>query len=1255
MSAIPFNTARGPASTLQMSPPFAFNDVTMSVFPLRAGLPRLEAFCQNYLNQASHIVQFRPFIPFVYLVILDYGRMSLEAANMGWVSQREVAFGIPLRWLNAGESGLEFHDWAFTSPFIFVDNEMSMSTGREVYGWPKLLARLDPSVSEWVRDPHGARRVFQVSTKRATKGYSGETRDYHTFLSVMQHRTAGMLDIPPNMDAIVKPVAQLSTAAAGMSRLGIDLMRTFTGMASDGITGSSVLPDIFDLETFRGQLKPAQLKSWMSPRKWAPGVKDMLWSMFPRFYANTVNFKQFRDAHDPVAACYQAITAAKMPVKSLKRGGLLGPQNMLLGQIDGGYRIDVHHLAGLPIVDSLGLEVADERTTDGTTISSLAPVCPFWLEVDMSYGLADTVVWRGRRGSWRTGENFKTEGEEASDKPASAKAEAGQATGKSGSKDESDETEAVDNTELQDEDPVSGSLGLSYLNAMNYFNTARGASEALGGGFSMPNAALRVLPIKADPLKLAAFARDYLKVEDHMRFEAWGDFVYMIVAEFEQMTSDVNAISTTRAREINFAVPVKCYQWFDDGDFPPGEENPHENTRRGAGLKWQQQRFLRGAQHMVTTGFVVPFSYVDDIGNAITSSEVRGIPTVRADINSPANDWLQLDHSRSQVHRSLLETSAQVLPALMAGAESQKRTLIELHTHSPPSSEMHESEHVSVTRWVELLVNDLARKRRETHAHAPSAPKSAKEQLKDCFPKSEHGADPTDFGRGFALKLLTGEASVNQFSLKQFRDSKHTTDACYQGLVMNRHVIGNLRDLREIDETLHVSITDYPTQPITEILGLIPKFTYPGNDRTVKVFEALRPFSMRADLYREAGVTLFERAGLEKWSEVDFPMQAFGRKPYPDGQIVEEIIANAELFDADCFSEIAYQWKPHGKSTYRSVRYAPVTRRFVESAFTWHAARGEIHNLVLNERFRFGKVSVLENTRLIDAIGKGRAPDLAGYSAQMRESGHETNFSMSELAGSLELFSPSMIADIILSEQWGLAPGSVRQDYQKNWFCYRSETIEQRYAEKLFPAAECHGETWPMTSQVHESQVRRRSSEILGFISEFWAVIEFLGAMLDLPSDISDAYDSDRESHLRERLQNPHSEFHDFALKTVPESFRKDRMSAKIFEDPNISPYQTRPAADWARLKDGITILLDTAAEKLADDFVEAIDDFRDRWIALAERSRSEMEIIEFECAKHHRKDDLEFFYLQFEAEILRNRLVGLATGGVLKEKRKRQ
>ena len=93
---------------------------------------------------------------------------------MGWISQREVAFGVPLQWMQPTDSGLKFHDWAFTTPFIFVDNELSLSTGREVYGWPKLLARLDPSVDQWITDPHGPRRVFEIRSQAAAdrKGWN---------------------------------------------------------------------------------------------------------------------------------------------------------------------------------------------------------------------------------------------------------------------------------------------------------------------------------------------------------------------------------------------------------------------------------------------------------------------------------------------------------------------------------------------------------------------------------------------------------------------------------------------------------------------------------------------------------------------------------------------------------------------------------------------------------------------------------------------------------------------------------------------------------------------------------------------------------------------------------------------------------------------------------------------------------------------------------------------------------------------------
>ncbi|MFK8078278.1 MAG: acetoacetate decarboxylase family protein, partial [Granulosicoccus sp.] len=112
----------------------------MSVFPLRADLTQLQRFIDGYLNLDADNVRFEAFLPYVYLQVLDYGKMSIQAANMGWVSQVEVAFCVPLRWLVKKQGEWVFHDWAANCPFIFVDNELSMTTGREVYGWPKVLA-----------------------------------------------------------------------------------------------------------------------------------------------------------------------------------------------------------------------------------------------------------------------------------------------------------------------------------------------------------------------------------------------------------------------------------------------------------------------------------------------------------------------------------------------------------------------------------------------------------------------------------------------------------------------------------------------------------------------------------------------------------------------------------------------------------------------------------------------------------------------------------------------------------------------------------------------------------------------------------------------------------------------------------------------------------------------------------------------------------------------------------------------------------
>lgn len=1095
---LPFNNARGAASSLQMSPPFAFNDVTMSVFPLRASLPTLETFCRNYLNQAPNLLQFKPFLPFVYLVILDYGRMSLEAANMGWVSQREVAFGIPLRWLNATKGGLKFHDWAFSSPFIFVDNEMSMSTGREVYGWPKLLARLDPSVSEWVRDPHGARRVFQVSTQQAVEAFAGETQEYRSFLSVYQHRTAGLLDIPPSLDALVKPLSQMSQAAAGMARLSVDIARTFTGMASDGITGSSVLPDMLDMKTFKEQLEPSRLNKWRDPKAWGPGLKDVLWSLFPRAYSNTINFKQFRDAQDPFATCYQAITSAKMPVTDIKAGGFLGPQNMLLGQLDGGFRIDVHHLAGLPIVQSLGLEVAEEREIGGARVSSLAPVAPFWLKLDMTYGLADTLIWRGRSGAWQQSEEFallrkkaeaeqQAKGQAAADTPPpdpdpqtlseNATPPPEDVPQSTATHTASEETEPLGDPDLED------SMRLDYIRAINFFNTARGGSEAIGGSFYMPDASVRVLPIKADPAALQTFVSNYLRVRGHMRFDAWGDFVYLVICDFDQVNSEVNAIAKRRAREVNMLVPVKAYDWYAQDTFPES----HRDELRDEDA---QMRAARGEKHLVTTGFVSAFSYVDDAATAITASEVSGIPSMGSRILSPSNDWISSDPSQKEAHHDLLTTRAQVLPALMVGAQAQERDLIRLHTHAPQQRDVPETQRESVGRWIRLLADDLEEKNRQSAIFEESLEDSAEATAADGIPKED--PSPFSVGQGFALQILGGERSLNQFALKQFRDSRHTTDACYQGLVTRQHRIDKLRDMREIEVPVHISITDYPTQPICKVLGLIPKFTHPGKDRIVNVFEAIRPFSLHADVHRSSGSTLYERVGSRTWKKVDTFAEIFGwrkAKPGEAGWLVEQAAKGLAPDDI----ELCYCLKIDGVSAPLIVHSGVVGAAYLLGDFAHQLETDDISNLMIKDRCTGDGVGMVADPRLFASQTSDGMLDISAWIAEMRLGHKEARMTQAKAARKIEWISPATVLDSVLSRQWGHAPGSERYKYCKPDFCVPRSTVPTPFGQLLFPSSELQHGFWPHSVELSRYRDQRRQIETLALKSEIWHMLRRFG------------------------------------------------------------------------------------------------------------------------------------------------------------------
>ena len=118
------------SGALPVSPPFLFSGATARVFPLRANMAQLTHFVDHYVNMdiPPGIVQFRPALPYVYLMVLDYGSMSaasVSAQNVGWVSQHEVAFTVPL--LTSGTSMVRISMGSHLCPSISL-----MSTR----GWP---------------------------------------------------------------------------------------------------------------------------------------------------------------------------------------------------------------------------------------------------------------------------------------------------------------------------------------------------------------------------------------------------------------------------------------------------------------------------------------------------------------------------------------------------------------------------------------------------------------------------------------------------------------------------------------------------------------------------------------------------------------------------------------------------------------------------------------------------------------------------------------------------------------------------------------------------------------------------------------------------------------------------------------------------------------------------------------------------------------------------------------------------------------
>lgn len=482
-----YNTTLGLTETLVVTPPFSFHGVTARVFPLRARMNSLRNFCDRYLNIATEVCELRPYLPYVFLVVLDYGRMAIEEFNTGWISQNEIFFGVPLAMWRRNRQGRWFFDkWVVNTPFIVVDDARSLSGGRESYGWPKVLGTLQTSPERWLIDPRNPTRFLRVDIQGADSKESSVR-----LLDIEQKSGQNASLIPPDL-GMLDPFGWISRLARTSMAIGYDLAQLALAAPLLG----------FAPQSWTGERRGGRRTALLESLKKLPGFLSQ-----PA--VDAVTLKQFRDTEDPAQICYQALVESRLGVTRYNRGGFLGTYNILQGDITGGFRIRLHDHPAFPVVESFGLEVAEEQTFRTPMVrrqglSYLEPFFPFWLSVDLKYGKGHTICWRTRRKGWQ-----------------------------------------VKDRQVAKKSPKKA-----------YYNTIAGAAEQVWQGpYHLPFASFDVYPLEADSVQLGRVLQQYLKTES-FTFEVDGTHVFM-VASANQFFSKPRSAAWLKSRQIAFYVPIR--------------------------------------------------------------------------------------------------------------------------------------------------------------------------------------------------------------------------------------------------------------------------------------------------------------------------------------------------------------------------------------------------------------------------------------------------------------------------------------------------------------------------------------------------------------------------------------------------------------------------------------------------------------------------------------------------------------------------
>ncbi len=390
-----FNQALGEFLALPTHLEQKYSDVVTQIFPLKASMNRLQEFCDSYLNLGEDLpLYFKPAVPWVLMQVVDYGQMATTSKNLGWFSQHELAFGVPLRCYKQEKNEWVFVDWAMVFPFIFVDNPLSLSGGRKIYGWSKSGIKIDVSPS--IFEPGNARRIASISLVTSGTNY-GEASGTEEFLQIYQRRPFVSASSAFTDLFNVLPQAIASSIKAAYSVF--ETAGLFPAAYSDRDLKS--LQEV--VTQFYGSLNSGP-GSFRPPPDSGSSQQTLNRNSGVAFF-NIITVKQIRDVHSSLAACFQAIVGSTMQIERTLDGGYLF--DPLSGDTSGGLYINLLNTTVQPIVRTLGLETSEHASVGGKPASTLRPMMPFWLKMHLSYGLASSQCWRTQTTKWTTGNTLR--------------------------------------------------------------------------------------------------------------------------------------------------------------------------------------------------------------------------------------------------------------------------------------------------------------------------------------------------------------------------------------------------------------------------------------------------------------------------------------------------------------------------------------------------------------------------------------------------------------------------------------------------------------------------------------------------------------------------------------------------------------------------------------------------------------------------------------------------------------------------------